>query len=99
MDISKKDITDFAKTLSNAHHQFLNTMCISEEITKSSIGRLLKNRTDDTLIMEIAKRYAKYVRNECNIDVDNGEVQECQDLINEIIDCCEENNWFTSQTN
>lgn len=34
MDISKKDITDYAKTQSNAHHQFLNMMCISEELVR-----------------------------------------------------------------
>jgi hypothetical protein len=29
-----------------------------------------------------------------NIDLDNGDVQNLQNILNAIVDCCEENNWF-----
>lgn len=29
-----------------------------------------------------------------NVDLDNGEAQNLQNILNAIIDCCEENNWF-----
>lgn len=44
--------------------------------------------------MELAKRFAKYAKSDAAIDVDNGDVQAAQDLINEIIYCCEDNDWF-----
>ena len=94
MEYKKADLTAFAKQLAFAHHQYLNTMCIAEEIAKSEIGMKFKNRNDDELLVEIAKRYAKYVRNFCDIDIDNGETQDCQSIINDIVACCEENNWF-----
>ena len=94
MEFKKSELTAFAKQLAFAHHQYLNAMCIAEEVTKSDIGRQFKNNPDEQLLLEIAKRYAKYVHNECNIDIDNGETQTCQDIINDIINCCEENNWF-----
>jgi hypothetical protein len=28
------------------------------------------------------------------VDLDNGEVQNLQNILNAIINCCEENNWF-----
>lgn len=94
MEIKKKDLTAFAKELANVHHQYLNIACMAEEITKSDIGRKLQNGMDEELLMEIAKRYAKYVCNECTVDIDTGETQTCQDIINEVVSCCEENNWF-----
>ena len=94
MEIKKKDLTAFAKELANAHHQYHNIACMAEEITKSRIGRKLQNGMDRNLLMEIAKRYAKYVCNECTIDIDTGETQTCQDIINEVVSCCEENDWF-----
>ena len=94
MEYKKSELTTFAKQLAFAHNQYLNAMCIAEEITKSNIGRQISNNPDELLLKEIAKRYAKYVHNECNVDIDNGETQTCQDIINDIINCCEENNWF-----
>jgi len=94
MEIKKADLTTFAKGLAYTHHQYHNVMCMAEEITKSDIGRKFMDGMDEKLLIEIAKRYAKYVRNECSVDIDNGETQTCQNIINEGVNCCEENNWF-----
>ena len=94
MKIKKAELTAFAKQLASAHRRYCDVMCIAEEITKSDMGRKLKSGMDENLLMEIAKRYAKYVRNECSVDLDNGETQTCQDIINDVLSCCEENNWF-----
>lgn len=94
MKHKKSDLTSFAKECAYAHHQFLNVACIAEEITKTDIGRELRNGIDNELLLEISRRYAKHVKNNCTIDIDTGETQECQDIINEIIECCEEHNWF-----
>lgn len=40
---------------------------------------------------------AEYVKNESDIDLENGDVQTCQNIINEIVYCCGENNWFENQ--
>lgn len=94
MDYTKSDLTAFAKQLAYAHHQYLNAMCVAEEISTSDIGKKFKCGADDKLLVEIAKRYAKYVRNECSVDLENAATQDCQNIINDVVVCCEENNWF-----
>lgn len=93
-DYKKSELTAFAKTLAYAHFQYLNTMCIAEEVSVSDIGKKFRCGDNDKLLVEIAKRYAKYVRNECSVDLENGAIQNCQNIINDIVACCEENNWF-----
>lgn len=94
MKYKKSELTKIAKYLATVHEKFLEIMCISEETTKSEFGEMFRNGIDNELLIELSKRYAKYVKNESYIDLDNGDVQTCQDIINEIVSCCEENNWF-----
>lgn len=94
MKYKKSELTKAAKYLAVTHEKLLEIMCISEEITRSEIGHIFSNGVDDELLIEISKRYAKYVKNISNIDLENREVQTCQDIINDIVYCCEENNWF-----
>lgn len=93
MELKKSDLTKFAKELAVAHKALFDAMCMSEEIVKSAIGRELKNSNKE-LLLELAKRFAKYAKSDAAIDIDNGDVQAAQDLINEIIYCCEDNDWF-----
>ena len=94
MNYKKSELSSFAKALAQAHRHYLDVSCIAEEIVKSDIGRSLQHDTDSELLIEISKRYAKYVQNTCCVDIDTGETQECQSLLNAVIGCCEENHWL-----
>ena len=56
MEYTKADLTSFAKQLAFAHHQYLNLMCIAEELTKSDLGMELRNGGNSKLLEEISKR-------------------------------------------
>lgn len=91
--IKKSELTAFAKNCAYAHEKAVKLMCISEELVRLDIGKELIN-DDQNILLEVSKRFAKYARENINIDLDNGEVQNLQNILNAIIDCCEENNWF-----
>lgn len=94
MDYKKSELTKFAKEIVYVQEKLFDAMCISDEIAHGEIGTIFKNGISDELLIEISKRFAKYVKNNASVDVDNGDVQTCQDIINEVINCCEEHNWF-----
>ena len=52
----------------------------------------------ERLWMKIKKsdltRFAKYAKENIGVDLDSGEIQDIQNILNAIIDCCEENHWF-----
>ena len=91
--IKKSDLTRFAKDCVYAHDKAVKLECISENIIRTYIGKELVNDNQD-ILLEVSKRFAKYTRESMNIDLDNGEIQNVQNILNTIIDCCEENNWF-----
>lgn len=91
--IKKSDLTQFAKDCVYAHDKAVKLECISEDIMRTYIGKELINDNQD-ILMEVSKRFAKYTKESMNIDLDNGEVQNVQNILNAIVDCCEENNWF-----
>lgn len=91
--IKKSDLTKFAKDCVYAHKKVVKLECISEDIMRSQIGKELIN-DNQGIFLEVSKRFAKYARESMNVDLDNGEVQNLQNILNAIIDCCEENNWF-----
>lgn len=92
-NIKKSDLTKFAKDCVYAHDKAVKLECISEDIVRTYIGKELIN-DNQSILLEVAKRFAKYARENMNIDLDNGEIQNVQNILNAIIDCCEENNWF-----
>ena len=91
--IKKSDLTKFAKDCVYAHEKAVKLECISEDIMRNSIGKELINN-NQSILLEVSKRFAKCAKENINIDLDNGEVQYLQIILNAIIDCCEENNWF-----
>lgn len=91
--IKKADLTQFAKDCVYAHDKAVKLECISEDIVRTYIGRELINNNQN-ILLEVSKRFVKYARENINIDLDNGEIQNLQNILNSIIDCCEENNWF-----
>ena len=97
MKHKKSEISRFAKTCAYGAHQMLNAVCSAEEISKSQIGRELINNCDDELWLEVSKMFAKYANDQMCFDVDTGEVQDFQNIIEKIIDCCEENDWFVNE--
>lgn len=94
MSYKKSEITQFAKECVYAQNQFLNSMCIAENLKRTDIAKEFRNGIDDELLIEIAKRYAKYAKFECTIDLDNSDIQDSQNIINTIVECCEEHKWF-----
>lgn len=94
MKYKKSELTRFAKTCSWGAHQMLNGVCTAEEISHSDIGQDLINDGEIELLLEISKRFAKYAKDQMSFDADNGDVQNFQNIIEKIVECCEENNWF-----
>ena len=72
----------------------INGLCMAEEIAHSSLGRELINFNDDELLLEVSKRYAKYAQDEMDFDTENSETQDFQSIINKIVNCCDEHDWF-----
>ena len=97
MKYKKSELTKFAKGCAYGANQMLNGVCVAEEISKSNIGRDLINNDETELLLEISKRYAKYAKDQMGFYVDNGEVENFQNIIEKIVECCEENNWFENE--
>ena len=74
----------------------LNAVCVANEI-KGDISRDILNNYDGELLLEVSKRFARYARDTMGFDVDTGEVQDFQKLVDKIIGCCEENDWFQKE--
>ena len=97
MEYKKSELTRFAKTCSYGASQMLNGVCVAEGISKSNIGQDLINDDETELLIEISKRFVKYAKDQMGFDADNGDVQNFQNIIEKIIECCEENNWFENR--
>lgn len=91
--VNKSDLTIFAKNCAYAHEKAVKLECISEEISKVGIARELMNDNQD-ILLEVSKQFAKYTKESMSIDLENGDVGNIQYILNSIINCCEENNWF-----
>ena len=74
----------------------LNGVCAAEGISKSNIRQDLIN-DDAELLLEVSKRFAKYENDQMSFDVQNGDVQDFQTIIEKIVICCEDNDWFKNQ--
>ena len=96
MKYDKGVLTKFSKDCAWGMSQFLNGIRMAEEISHSNIGNELLNRHDDDLLLEISKKYAKYAKDTCFFDAEVGEVQDFQNIICMIFECCEKHNWFTN---
>lgn len=94
MGYKKSDITAFAKICAKGQDTFSLANCYAQEIVHSEMGRELVHIGNEELLFEVAKRYAKYAQSESSFDVETGETQEFQDLIDKIVEICEENDWF-----
>lgn len=94
MKYKRSDLTQFAKNCAYGANQMLNGVCVAEEISTSDIGKSLVNIEDKELILEISKRFTKYAKDQMGFDIFNGSVQDFQNIVQMIVDCCEEHNWF-----
>lgn len=92
MKYKKSELTRFAKTCAYGANQMLNGVCVAGEVRGSICKDILCN--DEELLLEVSKRFAKYAKDQIGFDVENGEVQDFQNLIEKIIKCCEDNDWF-----
>lgn len=90
----KKELKTFAKNCAYGLNQMLNGVCTAEEVVLSEIGRDFRNADNEALLLEVSKLFAKEAKDQMAFDVENGAVQEFQYLIERIVECCEENNWF-----
>lgn len=94
MKYKKSGLTQFAKDCANGANHMLLGVCMAGEI-KGNIYRNIDR--DEELLLEVSKRFAKYAKDTVGFDVETGEVQDFQRLIDKIIECCEENDWFGQQ--
>lgn len=95
MEYKKSELTKFAKDCAWGSKALINGMCMSEEVTHTKIGRCFAHGfTDDEIILEVSKRFAKVVNDQMVPDVENAAVQEFCDIISILVDCCDEHDWF-----
>ena len=95
MKYKKSELTRFAKDCAWGANQMLNGVCMAGEIKGNICRGILDD--DEELLLEVSKRFAKHAKDTMGFDVENGEVQDFQHLIEKIIECCEENDWFGCQ--
>ena len=95
MKYKKSELTKFAKDCAWGANQMLNGVCMAGEIKGSICRDILDN--DEELLLEVSKRFAKHAKDTMGFDIESGEVQDFQHLIEKIIECCEENDWFGCQ--
>lgn len=94
MDYKKSDLTKYAKDCTYASKLIVDIMCISEDISSNKISKEIVNEDNEQLLLEVAKRFAKYINDEMRVDLNNGAVQDCCEVINTLVEKCDENNWF-----
>ena len=95
MKYKKSELTRFAKDCAYGAHQMLNGICIAEEI-KGNISRDLLNGNEE-ILLEVSKRFVKYAKDYMAFDVETGQVQDFQNIIEKIIECCDDNDWFEGE--
>lgn len=67
--IKKSDLTKFTKDCVYTHEKAVKLECISEDIMRNQIGKELIN-DNQNILLEVLKRFAKYARENINIDLD-----------------------------
>ncbi len=102
MKFKKSELTKFAKLAVFTNKTILDAICTSEDLF-NDIGRYICNDYGDDevescnhVIYEVSKRYAKYAKEtmlaEPNLNART--LDDAEEILRKIIDCCEENNWF-----
>lgn len=99
MKYKKSELTRFAKDIAYANKILIDGICMSEEVIYSDIGKTLVKRFDDEnqeLIFELAKRFSKYTNDQMSADTETHArtLNDISKILNDIVACCEENNWF-----
>lgn len=98
MKYKKSTLTSFAKDCAKGSSLLSNGIIISGEIANSSLGREVANLdVNDSLLIEISKRFAKHVNSINAFDAECEEVQIFQDIIAKLYECCEEHDWFDEE--
>jgi len=90
----RSQLTAFAKMCAEGAFQMLNGVCYAGDIIHHEIGRKLATTEDGELLLEVSRRFSRYARDQMGFDVETGEVQDFQSLIQKIVNSCEENDWF-----
>jgi len=88
------EINKFAKLCARGSNHIKIGSVIADEITHSAIGSRFPDNLNQKTLLEISRKYAQAVNDINAFDVDTGEVQKFQHIIEKIHECCEENNWF-----
>lgn len=96
MEYKKAELTDFARQCARGARYMILGLCMAEEIAHTSLAReIISNNTgNEDLLLEISKRYANYADDMVNFRVDNAATQDFQELIDRIVICCDEHDWF-----
>ena len=93
----KSDLTRYAKELTALHQFAVKILCLSEEIGMMRLSKEIILPENADLQMKVAKRFAKYRKEEMHVDLENRYTQDSINILNLIIEICEENNWFDNE--
>lgn len=96
---TEAQIGNFAKMLSDCSYELTNALCLSEEVSHTEIGRVIANYTGDdksNLIYRISSKFASIVNDRSAPDLEVACVQDACNIIEQVVNCCEEHNWFDS---
>lgn len=97
-EYSKADLTYYAKQFAKANNYLATGICMAEDnVCEDIVKRIL--RGDESLLIEVSKRFAKHTKDDYAFFGNSPALQDFEELISKIIGCCEENNWFDSNTN
>lgn len=94
MAYKKSELTQFAKECARVSDHMFDGICLAEDMTCGDIAQKLIRTNNDELLYEVSKRFAKYAKNRYSFQIETGDVQNFQEMIEKIVDCCDENNWF-----
>ena len=102
MKFKKSELTNFAKLAVFTNKTILDAICTSEDLF-DEIGRYICNDNGDDevencneVVYEVAKRYAKYAKETMRAEpkLNARTLDDAEEILGRIINCCEENNWF-----
>lgn len=90
----KSELTQYAKRCARASDTLMTGVCYADELSRSEICKEILDKDNEELLLEISKRFAKYANDQNVFHYENQGFQDFHELINAIINCCDENNLF-----
>ena len=93
-EYKKSELTCYAKQCAKASDTLMTGVCYADDLSRTEICREILDNGNEELLLEVSKRFAKYVNDQDVFDCGNKAVQDFRDLIKAIVECCEEHGFF-----